>query len=151
MEVGFLEIATIIILTVLIYGQFFIAKAKKRFIRLFKDGKRVQAKIIEKPLGRSEFRKSIFHYPDINNGLFMIEYEFTDDKGNLQKNASFISEETHKESEIGGEIEVCVDKENGADNKILTSIQRDELACNGIKVVLAIGMVVVIGGYMLFR
>jgi len=145
---GFAEFITLFLLIISIWGQLFIAKAKKRFIRLFKEGNRVQAKIIEKPLGRTSLRKSILHYPDINNGLHVFEYEFTDDKGNVQKNASYISEETHKELNIGDEIEVCVDKENGADNKILLSIQRDELACNGIRVVLYIVIIAIFGIYM---
>ena len=145
---GILEFFILFLLVVAIWGQLFVAKAKKRFIRLFLEGNKVKAKITEKPLGRTSLRKSIFHYPDINNGIHILEYEFTDDKGNIQKNASFISEETHKEMNIGDEIEICVDKENGADNKILLSIQRDEMACNGIRVVLYIVIIAIFGTYM---
>lgn len=132
------------------YGFMFVTRAMKRFYRLGHSSRKIQAQIIAKQYGRTEKRAKKRHYPDISNGLFILEYRFTSPEGYTYENASNVDQKLYESLSEGDEIEVRVDEENWADNKALLSLDRDYQACKALRVFLILVAIAAIGGIMLF-
>ncbi len=142
---GLTQIILALVLFGIIYGAMFIRSAMKRFYRLGHSSRSVQAKVIGKQYGRTEKALSKRHYPDFTNGVYILEYSYTDPDGHEHVNATHISQEMYDATNEGDEIEVRVDEENWADNKAYASLDRDYLACKGIFVTLLFVGIVLVG------